>query len=159
MVFDVGLLSDCYTDYSASKTWLQAIVLMSKFCQTVVVFRAPKTWLQARRLMSGYCWTIIQSDSELFTGNTSKNYHLSGIYFPALIRNKLSYWIPCTMGARTEGGGGGGEGGRQLYNLHAPKTWLKARVLCQATMGIWTASMQPIDLTLSQGFWCQATVW
>ena len=43
VVFYVGLLSDCYTDYSASKTWLQAIVLMSKFCQTVVVFRAPKT--------------------------------------------------------------------------------------------------------------------
>ena len=37
--------------------------------------------------MSRYCWTIVQSDSELFTtGDTSKNYHLSGIYL-ALIRN------------------------------------------------------------------------
>ena len=37
------------------------------------------------------------------------------------------------MGARIEGGVGGG--GRQLYNLHAPKTWLKARVLMSGYYG------------------------
>ena len=36
------------------------------------------------------------------------------------------------MGARIEGGGGGGS---QLYNLHAPKTWLKARVLMSGYYG------------------------
>ena len=41
--FDVRLLSDCYTDYYAPKAWLQAMVVMSKFCQTGVVFHALKT--------------------------------------------------------------------------------------------------------------------
>ena len=57
--FDVRQLGDTCIASHASKTWLQARVLMSGNWATVVVFHASKTWLHARVLMSGNWETLV----------------------------------------------------------------------------------------------------
>ena len=57
------------------------------------------------------CW-IVLSDSELFTGDTSKNYHLSGVYFLALIRKINLVTEFCAHWGRGLMGGRRGQAGK-----------------------------------------------
>ena len=156
--FNVGIQSNIWSVFHASKTWLQARVLMLGYCTTVIslpcikdrtikdlvssqafnigiqsniwtVFHATNTWLQARVLIMWYYTTVTS--------------------------------LPCFKDLVSSQGFNVGIQSNIWTVFHATKTWLQVRVLM-----LWyctTVTSLPClkDLVSSQGFnvGIQSNIW
>ena len=111
--FDIRLWSDCYTGFNAlslASSYSFDVRILSDSCSLSCTKDLTSNQAFDVRILLD-CW-IVLSDSELFTGDTSKNYHLSGVYFLALIRKINLVTEFCAHWGRGLMGGRRGQAGK-----------------------------------------------